>query len=762
MRTRAATLNAFLLAALLGSPFAPLCLAQGKPPAKMTILAQKPLRLEEIFTEAGMTGRMPSQMRWSPDGKRLTYILQEDEGERRDLWVVEAATGEKRVLVSYEQLTKLAPAYEGVLDEREKERLLRYSVAAYVWSPDSKQILFTSAGRLYLYDLATQEAKPLAAAKRGVGDPKFSPDGKWVAFVYEHDLWLAPAAGGVEKRLTLGGSELVLHGDLDWVYPEEFAVRTGYQWSPDSQRVAFLELDQQQVPTYPISDLVPVAAKVDFQRYPKAGDPNPRARVGIVGISAAERSGASVGEVQWLDCSAEYVPRFGWIDAGQAWVLLLDRAQQNAELVAFDVASGRSHTLLTERAPDWINITDDMRFLPTRHEFLWASERTGYNHLYLYGFDGQLKRTVDFQPKTEAYWEVTQVEGVDEKTGWVYYTSTERNVLGSDLYRVKLDGGGYELLTEEKGNHSIVLSPTADAYVDTFSALGRVPEIRVRHLTSGRTTVAHQAKSVREYEMVAPELVEMRAADGALVRGLLLRPKETPPGRKGGKVVPRRYPVVMYVYGGPHSPTIRDAWGGSRYLFHQYLVQQGFVVIQVDDRASSVLGHKHEAALNRNYGPTALADHRVAVEWLKKQPFVDPERIALWGWSGGGFSTCFALTHSDLFKVGIAVAPVTDWHLYDSIYTERYMGLPQQEKEAYEKTSCVKAAGNLSGRLLLVHGTADDNVHIQNSEQFIQALIEAGKPYDLWIYPQKTHSIRGGKAQLHLFRAMTEYLKKHL
>ncbi|HSC76928.1 MAG TPA: DPP IV N-terminal domain-containing protein [Candidatus Acidoferrales bacterium] len=756
MRTRATALSAILLAAVL----LPASLS-GQSPAK-EVAGKKPLQLEEIFTEAGLTGRMPSQMRWSSDGKRLTYILQEDEGERRDLWVVEAATGEKRVLVSYEQLTKLAPAYEGVLDEREKERLLRYSVAAYVWSPDSKQILFTSAGRLYLYDLATQEAKPLAAAKREVGDPKFSPDGKWVAFVYEHDLWLVPAAGGTEKRLTQGGTELVLHGDLDWVYPEEFAVRTGYQWSPDSQRIAFLELDQQQVPTYPISDLVPVAATVDFQRYPKAGDPNPRAQVGIVGISAAEHGGASVGEVQWLDRAAEYVPRFGWIDAGRVWVLLLDRAQQNVELVAFEVADSRSRTLLTERAPDWINITDDMRFLPERQEFLWASERTGYNHLYLYGFDGQLKRTVDFQVKTEAYWEVTQVEGVDEKAGWVYYTSTERNPLGSDLYRVKLDGSGYELLTKEQGAHSITLNPTADAYVDTYSASGRVPEIRVHHLPSGRTTVAHRSKTVSDYEMVVPEPVEMRAADGALVRGLLLRPKEAPPRRKGGKVVPRRYPVVMYVYGGPHSPTIRDAWGGSRYLFHQYLVQHGFVVMQVDDRASSILGHKHEAALNRNYGPTALADHRVAVEWLKKQPFVDPERIAIWGWSGGGFSTCFGLTHSDLFKVGIAVAPVTDWHLYDSIYTERYMGLPQQEKEAYEKTSCVKAAANLSGRLLLVHGTADDNVHIQNSEQFIQALIEAGKPYDLWIYPQKTHSIRGGKAQLHLFRSVTEYLKKHL
>jgi dipeptidyl-peptidase-4 len=269
--------------------------------------------------------------------------------------------------------------------------------------------------------------------------------------------------------------------------------------------------------------------------------------------------------------------------------------------------------------------------------------------------------------------------------------------------------------------------------------------------------------------MVAPQLLELKAADGALVRGLLFKPAgaagaehlfRTGRGRRAQPA--EKYPVVMYVYGGPHSPTIRDAWGGPRYLFHQYLAQQGFAVLQVDDRASAILGHVHEAKLNRAYGPTALADHRVAVEWLKQQPWADTERLAIYGWSGGGFATCFALTHSDLFKVGISGAPVTDWHLYDSIYTERYMGLPQQEKEAYEKTSCVKAAKNLSGRLLLIHGTSDDNVHLQNTAQLIHALIEAGKPYDLLIYPQKTHSIRPAKTQLHLYRYIEEYLKQHL
>ncbi|MBI2956437.1 MAG: DPP IV N-terminal domain-containing protein [Acidobacteria bacterium] len=844
-----------------------LALLVGLPPAAGQVApsAKKPLRLEEIFSEHGLTGPLPTQMRWSPDGRLLSYILESEKDGRRDLWAVEAETGEKHVLVSDEQMKRLAPPpEEAAADERERERLLRYAVAAYVWSPDSKQILFTSAGRLYLYDLASQEAKPLAASKRDVRDPKFSPDGKWVSFVWEHDLWLVAVppqceeqqkasgasldssrlssghardlrsavatqrkaqillaslsaglkpgpdqtvqggsackdAGSSEaKRLTLGGSADVLHGDLDWVYPEELGIRSGYEWSPDSRRIVFLELAEHSVPTYPLVDLVEAEAQVDFQRYPKAGDPNPKAHVGVVEISAAERGGAEVSEVIWLDRAAEYIPRFGWVDAGRLWVQLLDRGQRELELVVFELESGRSRTLLVERDPHWINITDDLRFFRDREEFLWTSERTGYRHIYVYGFDGQLKRRL-----TDGEREVHAIEGVDERGGWVYFSSNFRHGLGRDFYRAWLDGRGTEVLTElPGGTHSVVMNPAATAYAGTFSALGRPPEITVHHLPSGRRTEAHRAKGVDGYEMVTPELVELRAADGALVRGMLLRPKELErfaklrqaeqkqiPRRqgvqglgmtekaekgsrsaKGRKAAEKKYPVVMYVYGGPRAPTIRDAWGGNRYLFHQYLVQQGYVVLYVDDRASSVLGHKHEAALHRAYGPTALADHRVAVEWLKAQPWADAERIAIWGWSGGGFSTCFALTHSDLFKVGIAVAPVTDWRLYDSIYTERYMGLPSSAKateggpqeDPYDGTSCVKVAANLKGRLLLVHGTMDDNVHPQNAEQFIHALIEAGQPFDLLLYPRKTHSIRGSKTQLHLFRYVEEYLKKHL
>ncbi len=473
--------------------------------------------------------------------------------------------------------------------------------------------------------------------------------------------------------------------------------------------------------------------------------------MGIVDVTAvlARPEGPGGTEVVWLDRAAEYIPRFTWTDGAHLAVQLLNRAQTEIELILADAATGRSRSLLVERDPYWINVTDDMNFLANGQEFLWSSERTGFSHIYVYGLDGALKRTL-----TAGEWEVGGVVGVDEAGGWVYYTSTERNPLGSDLYRVKLDASARELLSEARGSHSVVMNGAATAYADTFSALNKVPEITVRNLASGRTTAAHTAKPVDAYEMVNPELLELKAADGALVRGLLFKPARLEPKR--------RYPVLVHVYGGPRAPTIRDAWGGSRFLFHQYLVQQGFLVMQVDDRASSLLGHKYEAAIHRRYGPTALADQQVAVTYLRSLLFVDPDRLAVWGWSGGGFSTCFFLTHSDFFKVGIAVAPVTDWRLYDSIYTERYMGLPQEEPGAYKITSAVADAANLHGRLLLVHGDADDNVHIHNSLQLIDALIKAGKHYDLWVYPQKTHSLRGAQTQLHLFRRITEYLKAHL
>ena len=728
--------------------FVLLALAQLAFAAAPAEAQNKPLQLEEIFSKHGLTGPAPTQLRWSPNGQMLSYILEQPNGDR-DLWAFEPATGNKKILVTHSELQKLAPATEQATnDERERERRLRYSVAAYLWSPDSKSVLFTSAGQLYLYNLAAQRARPIAPGKTAVRFPKFSPNGRWISFVYQHDIWLAPSSGGEERRLTHGATENLFHGDLDWVYPEEFGVRSAYFWSPDSRRIAFLELDQSSVPAYPIPDLLSLKPSVDMQRYPKAGDPNPRVRVGIVEAKPGTRRKP---RMVWVKHRAEYVPRIAWANDDTVAVQFMNRPQTELELIFADAGDGRVREILTERDPHWVNVADDLTFLDDSDEFLWTSEQTGFRHIYLYSFNGQIKKTL-----TQGEWEVGSIEGVDRESGWVYYTSKEHNPLGSDLYRVKLDGGAKpERLTSDKGTHRVSMDSKARSLANTYSGLMTVPKLSVQHMPSGRHTLVHDASSVDGFGLVKPELSELTSADGALIRLMLMKPKRLDANRK--------YPLLVYVYGGPRAPTIRDAWGSrGRFLFHQYLVQEGYVVAYVDDRASSILGHRYESALARNYGPAAVTDYETAVEHLKSLDFIDPEKIAIWGWSGGGFSTCLALTHSKLFKLGIAVAPVTDWRLYDSIYTERYMGHPEEEPKAYQKTSAVAAAKNLHGRLLLIHGTSDDNVHVQNTMQMVDALIAAGKPYDLQLYPGKTHSVHGEKARLHLFRGIEKYLEQHL
>jgi dipeptidyl-peptidase-4 len=707
------------------------------------------LSIEAIFAEPGLTGAAPSQFQWSTDGKLLTYILPRGgEDEARDLWAFDLASGEKRILVSDEQLSRLAPTTkQATQDERERERLRRYAVAAYLWSPDAKTMLFTSAGKLYLLDLASGRSRALAPGKAGVRDPKFSPDGRWVSFLLRHDIWLVPVDGGTEQPLTSGATDTLFHGDLDWVYPEEFAIRSGYAWSPDSLRVAFLELDQSRVPTYPITDLISLEASVDLQRYPRAGDPNPRVRLGVVEVKNAGRRNA---RKVWVKRSEEYLPRFSWVNDSRLAVQLLDRAQAELQLLFADARDGLASTVLVEKDPYWINVTNDLTFLDDSKQFLWTSERSGYRHIELYGYDGQRIRTL-----TSGDWEVKGIERVDASNGWVYYTSTEANPLGIDLYRIRVDGSQKSRLTDGRGVHAVNVNDQGTAYLDASSTLQTVPRWQVHVVGGQKAFPLHQARSLAEYNLVEPELQTIQTPDGALIRVMLVKPETLEPQR--------RYPLLVHVYGGPHAPTIRDAFDTrGRYLFHQYLVSQGYVVAYIDDRTSSLPGHRHEAAARRKYGPTAVGDYLTAVDHLKTLPFVDADRIGIWGWSGGGFSTCYALTHSKAFRLGIAVAPVTDWRLYDSIYTERYMGLPAGEEEAYRETSPLRSAKDLHGRLVLAHGTADDNVHVQNTVKMVQALIDAGKAYDLLLYPGKTHGIYGTAARVHLFRAMEEYLERYL
>ncbi|HXV61823.1 MAG TPA: DPP IV N-terminal domain-containing protein, partial [Vicinamibacteria bacterium] len=523
---------------------------------------QGALSIEAIFGDE-LSVPSPSEVRWTPDGN-LSYFLSAGESGR-DLWLFDTTTGEKHVLVGSDELRAMAPsATEATTDERERTRRTRFQVPDYHWAPVGESLLFTSSGQILVHDVRTQKTRRLAPDKTPVLDPKFSPDGRSIAFLYEHDLWVVSAEGAPERRLTFGGSENVLHGELDWVYPEELDVRTGYSWSPDSRRIAYLELDETLVPTYPITEEVSRQATVDLQRYPKPGDPNPRVRVGIVDVATAR--------TVWIDRADEYIPRVDWVDADRLSVQLLDRDQERLELIEVDPVTGRSRSILVEESPYWINVSDDLSYFESGSAFLWTSERTGFRHIYLYR-DGKLA-----SPLTKGDWQVDSIAGLDEANGVVYFTANRDNPIGKDFYRVNLDGSNLERLTDGIGTHDIDLDPSFESYLDEFSSMTDPGGTTLRRVSGNGEHAFHEPRSLDELDLVKPEWRLLDTPDGAKIGLLLMKPRRLEPGKK--------YPLVVYVYGMPGVPTIRDSWAGSRYLFHQFLVQQGYVVAQIDDRTS--------------------------------------------------------------------------------------------------------------------------------------------------------------------------------
>jgi len=717
----------------------------------LPVLSQtrKPLTLESIFTEGGITGRGPENMQWSPDGKRLTYVQRDDSGEHGELWYVDAATGEKKVLVNESKLSGLAPDATKIKNEREKERVLRYHVAAYLWSPDSKRMLFDSNGQLWLYTVENGTAVQFTSSPDPTQDPKFSPDGSHIAYVLKHNLYVQPIDQGAPRQLTKDTDENILNGEVDWVYAEELSVRSNYFWSPNSEEIVFLQMNEKLVPTYPITDWMPTHPKVDQEKYPKAGDPNPVVRLGVVN--------AKSGKVKWLTLTKDtdnYVPRFGWVRDGIAWAQVLNREQDTLDLYFIDTRTGHSRKMLTESMPNaWVNVNDDFHLLNTGDRFIWSSWRDGHIHLYLYSFeksdplsgDAHLERQLE-----KGDYEVLGVEGVDENA--VYFTANQGDYRQEQVYAVNFDGSNFHKLSDGAGVHAANFADDAKHWVDRYST-DTTPPRQSLCTVGGACTPIWDSRSVADYDLAPEKYLEFKADDGTTLYGQLLLPANT-----SGKI-----PLIVHLYGGPAGQLVRDDWGGTTALFHQILLQKGFAIFTVDNRGSPNRGLKFNTAIRHEFGAIELKDQLAALNQLLAQyPQLDREHVGIWGWSNGGSMTLYALTHSDVFKAGISVAPVTDWHNYDSIYTERYMGLPKEDEKGYDDSNMPKVASQLHGSLLLVHGTSDDNVHFQNSIQMIDALIKAGKQFRFMAYPNKTHGIAGTAARTHLFTMMEEFWEHEL
>lgn len=710
------------------------------------------LTIQSIYSPNGLTGRVPDTVKWSPDGKKVSYFLHEEQGEKADLYYIDVTSGKPAVLVASEKIAAMKPPATGTKDDREKDNRERYHVAGYHWAPDSEHLLFDANGQLWYFTLATGTSVALSSSGDAAGDPKFSPDGKRLSYVRKHNLFVRPVAGGGEKALTRDADENLLDGEVDWVYAEELDVRSNYFWSPDGNRIVLLQMNETKVPTYPITDFIPQHPTVSQEKYPKVGDPNPEVQLGVVSSNG--------GKVKWLRLTDEkdmYIPRFGWVSEGVIWATVLNRAQNQLDLYFVDAASGKSRRVLTEKSDTWIETDNNLQFLKSGDKFLWPSWRDGHTHLYLYSFNKSNPLSADARPVnqvTKGNFEVQSVEGIDEASATVFLTSNAGDDRQGHLCSVKLDGSNFQVLTKDReGMHDAVLAPNARNYVDHFSALMTPPELSFCRV-GGRCDVFWKSRTIEPYKLIAPQFVDFKAEDGTVLRGLLL----LPPNSEGKKV-----PLLNNPYGGPHGQVVRNAWGGAGFLFNQVLARDGIAVLQVDNRGMGARGKKFAAALMHNFGEVELKDQFAAIDQaLAKFPQLDGSRMGWWGWSYGGYMTLMAMTHSDRFKAGVSVAPVTDWKNYDSIYTERYAGLVPQYEEGYKKGSPITDAANLKGHLLEVHGTSDDNVHMQNTMQMINAFINAGKQFDLQLFPRKTHSISGPGTRVYLFTRIQSFFHHEL
>ncbi len=713
--------------------------------------ATKPLTIESLYQPGGLTGRGPETMTWSPDGTRLSFVQRDEKGERGELWYVDAATGEKKVLVSAAKLASLDPDVNKVKNEREKERLTRYRVAAYLWAPDSKHLIFNSQGQLWLYDLGSETAVQFTSASDPSGSPEFSPDGNRVSYVRKHNLFVRPAAGGEEKQLTKDVGDNFLNGDIDWVYAEELAVRNNYFWSPDSKEIVFMHMDETKVPTYPITDWIPTHPSVDQEKYPKVGDPNPVVKLGVVE--------ADKDHVRWLSLGSDedtYIPRFGWVAPGVVWAEVLNRTQDKLDLYFVDAKTGKSRIVLTETTPGaWISFERiEMRMLKSA-QFLWPSWRDGNMHIYLYSFDKQNPMAGEAKLErqlTKGDFEVLGIEAVDESSGTVFLSANKDDPRQTHIFSVKLDGSDFKALTTEEGHHGGNFSDDGKHYSHSYSGPQASPVVTLCTVGGSCSPVWKANDEIADYDLRAPKQLEFKADDGTVLYGRLLLPPE---GVASGKI-----PLIINIYGGPAAQMVTK---GVPSAFDEILARKGFAIFAVDNRGTPGRDQKFQTALRHEFGAIELKDQLTALDQLLAQyPQLDGSRVAIWGWSNGGSMTLYAMTHSDRFKAGVSVAPVTNQQNYDTIYTERYMGLLKDDKAGYEQSDVTKSADKLHGALLLVHGTSDDNVHFQNSIQMINALIDAGKPFQLMVYPNKTHSISGKDARVHLFTMIQEHFEREL
>lgn len=708
------------------------------------VAQKKPITLESLNQGGGgRGGRGGGPVNWAPDGRSFVFR------QGRSLMIYNPATKTSRELVSTEAMDAAAvkpPDDHGPFDWTNR----RARAGGLQWSDSGKDLLYESSGDLFLIHTDSGKWVQLTRTPEVERDPKLSPDGSKVAFRRGYDLYAIDIASGKEMRLTAGGTATLINGGLDWVYPEELDLGTAYWWSPDSKSIAYLQFDTSREPLYPHEDMLRVHAMFEPERYPQAGENNADIHLGVIPAAGGPARWLNVGDTR----DSYLIARAGWLpDSKSVYMIRMNRIQNKLEMFSIEVESGAAAAIFNESDPYWINLRGDAQFLPDGRHFLWTGERDnsagGFRHIFLYSNDGKSVKQL-----TKGPWEVKRIDAVDQNR--VYYTSDEANSLETHLYSVKFDGSGKTRLDKTPGTHSISMGPGGFYYLDTHSTLTEPPVTTLHAGDGAELGVYRQAdrRQMEEYEILPTEIVTFKTADGVELHARLIKPAGFDPAKK--------YPAIVDVYGGPGvGLPVHNSWPGGVNIDQVY-AQKGYVVWQSENRGGMGRGHAFETAIFRQLGVTELADQVAGVKYLISLGFVDPARVGIHGWSYGGFMTLNAVLNApDVFKCGIAGAPVTNWMNYDTIYTERYMGLPSENAEAYASTALSPKAKNLKAKLMIVHNIEDDNVLFQNSMQMINALELEQKQFEFMLYPQKSHGV-GGIAAQQMNRSMLDFFDRNL
>ncbi|MCL1057526.1 S9 family peptidase [Shewanella gelidimarina] len=714
---------------------------------------EAPLTIERMYASPALAGSSPRGLKLSPDGKRVTYLAGRKEDQHLyDLWQMDVASGKQSLLLDADKLVAGELSDEEKA-RRERQRIYGQGIMEYFWADDSQAILIPASGLLYYFSVNTNQVKLLNTGEGFATDARLSPKGHFVSFVREQNLYVLDLKTETVTALTTDGGGAIKNAMAEFVAQEEMGRMTGYWWSPDESAIAYTRIDESDVELVTRNEIYADGIKLTEQRYPYAGKNNVKIELGVVSLNDKK--------VAWVDLGKDtdiYLPRVKWLpDSKQLSYQWQSRDQQSLDLRVVNIDDiKRNKNLVQERSQAWVNLNDDLHFLKQQKTFIWASERDGFNHLYLIGLDGKVVRQL-----TKGDWAVDEVEFIDEDAGQVYFTGRQTKVTEKQLYRVAIAGGKVEPISTRSGMHSTVFADNQPVYLDYFSSLSQPPQVSL-HDDSGQRLAWVEQNEVKPghplYDYFGlwqvPEFGELTAEDGQALQYRLFKPTNFDASKK--------YPVVVRVYGGPHAQLVTNSWSHQDY-FTQHLLQQGFIVYQLDNRGSAHRGTQFEYVIYKQLGEAEVNDQKVGVDYLRSLPFVDGDNIAIYGHSYGGYMALMSLFKApDYFKAAISGAPVSDWSLYDTHYTERYLSHPETNAKGYEASSVLPYVKGYESGLLMYHGMADDNVLFENSTRVYKALQDEGKLFQMIDYPGSKHSMRGEKVRVHLYRSLADFLEREL